>query len=145
MFLNNSFSDMKTFFILGRRGDVIPPISPPPLEDKSKSRPASSPSTPTKVVSLPCQRTHQSLPVSPVQSYSPSKQHPSPPIHTIDSLHSYYQRRDRVYSCHVTRPTRPSTYLALKPLEIKASSLPSILDSGSFSYALSLAVLESPV
>jgi hypothetical protein len=122
-----SILDMKTFFILGRRGDKI---SPPASEEKAKLRPTSNPSTPSKVVSLPSQRTHQSLPVSPVQQSTPTKQQTSIPIYTADSLHSYYQRRDRVYSCHVTRPTRPSTYLALTPLETKASSLPSILDSG---------------
>lgn len=120
------FLDMKTFFISGRQGDNVRPKS----EEKSVFRSPANSSSPVKNVSLSATKTHQSLPVSPVHSHSPvNQQHPHP-IRTAESLHSYYQRRDRVYSCHVTRPTRPSTYLALTPLETKASSLPSILDSG---------------
>lgn len=116
-----SVHDMKTFFILGRQGENI--LQNP--EEKPRASSASNSSTSTKVVSLPSPPlpVHQSLPVSPVPSSSP------PPVHTAESVHSYYQRRDRVYSCHITRPTKLSPYLALAPLETKASSLPSLLDS----------------
>lgn len=120
-------TDMKTFFILGRRGDKVLQG----VEGKIKSHSASNPTTPTKVVSLPASRIQQSLPITPVQTAC-TKQPSPPPIPTVESVHNYYQRRDRVYSCHVSRPSRPSTYLALAPLEAKASSLPSIFDSGLF-------------
>lgn len=118
-----SVHDMKTFFILGRRGDKVLQI----VDGKTKANTTSNSSTPSKVVSLPSPHTPQSVPVTLGQASV--KQPSPPPIPTVESVHNYYQRRDRVYSCHVTRPSRPSTYLALAPLEAKASSLPSILDS----------------